>query len=55
MVITLKWIPTDENSADLFTKNLAGPAFIKHVMTYCGVDEYGKDDDPGEGVRGTTG
>ena len=58
-VITLKWIPTDENSADLFTKNLAGPAFIKHVMTYCGVDEYGKDDDPRdvqrEGVGGTTG
>ena len=58
-VSTLKWIPTDENSADLFTKNLAGPAFIKHVTTYCGVDEYDKDDDPRdaqrEGVGGTTG
>jgi len=50
-VLTLKWIPTDDNSADLFTKNLPGPAFAKHTAVYCGVDEYTKDSQR-EGVRG---
>ncbi len=53
-VITLKWIPTDNNSADLFTKNLAGPAFAKHAAVYCGVDEYSSSDSQGEGVAGKT-
>jgi hypothetical protein len=26
------WIPTDENSADLFTKNLPGPLFENMQM-----------------------
>ena len=54
-VVMLKWIVMDENSADLFTKTRAGP--LLHVATYCGVDEYGGDNDPQntqrEGVRGS--
>jgi hypothetical protein len=38
----MKWIPTDENSSDLYTKNLAGPKFEKHAAVYCGYDEYMK-------------
>jgi hypothetical protein len=60
-IVTVKWIPTSENSADLFTKNLPGPLFNKHVSVYCGHDEYMeqvereghkyKSDSQGEGVR----
>ena len=39
-VIEVKWISTDYNSADLFTKNLAGPLFERHATFYCGKDEY---------------
>jgi hypothetical protein len=39
-VILVKWIAGDDNSADLFTKNLAGPLFEKHARAYCGDDEY---------------
>jgi hypothetical protein len=39
-IITVKWISGDENSADLFTKNLQGPLFEKHTKVYCGDDEY---------------
>jgi hypothetical protein len=49
-----KWISTDMNSADLFTKNLPGPAFEKHVDVYCGTDEYKERvDSQGEGVSVT--
>ena len=41
-IITVKWIPTEENSADIFTKNLNGPAFEKHASAYIGNDEYMK-------------
>jgi hypothetical protein len=58
-IVEVYWIPTEENSSDLFTKNLSGPVFEKHTATYCGVDEYMKsekperaDDSQGEGVRG---
>jgi hypothetical protein len=34
-IIHVKWIPTSENSADLFTKNLDGPTFTKHMHTFC--------------------
>jgi hypothetical protein len=36
------WIPTEENSVDLFTKNLSGPAFDKHASVYVGEDDYMK-------------
>jgi len=39
-IIELKWISTDDNSSDLFTKNLPGPLFDKHTAVYCGFDEY---------------
>jgi hypothetical protein len=39
-MVVVKWISTEENSSDLFTKNLYGPAFEKHAATYVGVDEY---------------
>ena len=39
-MIEVKWIPGDENSADLFTKNLATKDFEKHMMENCGYDEY---------------
>ena len=48
-VLTLMWILTKENSADLFTKNLPGPAFAKHTAMYCGKDEYNTNSQ-GEGV-----
>ena len=54
-IIEVFWIPTDDNSLDLFTKNLMGPLFEKHVKVYCGEDEYMKkssdvSDSQGEGV-----
>jgi hypothetical protein len=56
-VIELFWIPTEDNSADIFTKNLPGPAFEKHSAVYCGEDEYMRrekkvrfNDSQGEGV-----
>jgi hypothetical protein len=49
-VVNVEWIPTAENSSDLFTKNLAGPSFNKHVAVYCGADEV--NDSQGEGVAG---
>jgi hypothetical protein len=39
-VIEVKWIPGDKNSADIFTRNLATKDFEKHMMDYCGYDEY---------------
>ena len=48
-VLTLKWISTNENSADLFTKNLPGPAFLKHIAVYCSVDEYNNSQREGVG------
>jgi hypothetical protein len=39
-IILVKWIAGDENSADLFTKNLPGPLFEYHAKKYCGDDEY---------------
>jgi hypothetical protein len=38
-IIWFKWIPGDSNSSDLFTKNLGGPLFEKHLSTYC--SDYG--------------
>ena len=41
-IIEVNWIPGDENPSDLLTKNLQGPLFEKHVVTYVGYDEYVK-------------
>jgi hypothetical protein len=42
--LRVRWIAGDDNSADSFTKNLAGPLFEKHARTYAGDDEHMKDD-----------
>ena len=39
-LIKVIWIAGTDNNADLFTKNLAGPAFNKHGSVYYGKDEY---------------
>ena len=39
-VLQLEWQPSEENAADMFTKNLGGPLFNKHVGVYVGQDEY---------------
>ena len=46
-LIKVIWIPTKDNSADMFTKNLAGPIFHKHLVAYCGEDAYGCDESKG--------
>jgi hypothetical protein len=40
-IIQIRWIPTEVNSSDLFTKNLDGTMFGLHTEVYCGIDEYG--------------
>jgi hypothetical protein len=44
-IITVKWIPTEENSTDIFVKNLNGPAFEKHASSYIGINEYMKQNE----------
>jgi hypothetical protein len=41
--VEVKWIAGDDNSANLITKNLAGPLFEKHARTHCGDNEHMKD------------
>jgi hypothetical protein len=35
-ILKFKWLGTNENSSDLFTKNLAGALFHKHTAVYSG-------------------
>ena len=39
-ILKIVWVRGDNNPVDMFTKNLAGPAFNKHAKVYVGVDEY---------------
>jgi hypothetical protein len=39
-LIVTDWISGKSNSSDLFTKNLAGPAFEKHSTQFVGMDQY---------------
>ena len=41
-ILVCKWISGTENPVDMFTKNLAGPAFNKHAKVFTGEDEYNK-------------
>ena len=34
-IVKVKWIPKEENCADIFTKNLSGKTFQKHVGRMC--------------------
>ena len=38
--IEVKWLPSEKNAADLFTKNLGGELFDTHAKMFCGDDEY---------------
>ena len=38
-VMEYKWVSGEDNPADLFTKNLGGPSFSKHTMTFCSDDD----------------
>jgi hypothetical protein len=55
-LLLVVWMPTDENSADLFTKNLpAGPLFEKHANVFIGNgsdDLSNSSDSQGESVGG---
>jgi len=52
-LVQVQWVPANNNCADMFTKNLAGPGFEKHTAMYCGVDKYMKGDAiQREGVTG---
>ena len=33
-ILKCNWISTDDNSSDLFTKNLDGPTFLRHGLVY---------------------
>ena len=39
-LLRVHWIAGTDNCADLFTKNLPGPLFDRHVRVSCGDDEY---------------
>jgi hypothetical protein len=40
-IVAVEWCQSADMPADLFTKNLAGPQFRKHVATFCGEDDHG--------------
>jgi hypothetical protein len=39
-IVRTNWIPTADNSADLFRRNLFGPLFEKYIRSYVGFDNY---------------
>ena len=41
-ILKAVWKAGEDNSSDLFTKNLPGPSFEKHAKEYVGIDEYMK-------------
>jgi hypothetical protein len=49
-ILQVEWIPTEANSADMFTKNLQGPLFAKHASVY--VSDVLSTDSQREGVTG---
>ena len=34
-VLEIRWIKGDDNTSDLFTKNVDGPTFERHELEYC--------------------
>jgi hypothetical protein len=42
-IIVVTWIPDTENEADMFTKNLDGPAFKRYAELILGKGALGKD------------
>jgi len=49
-LLRVEWIPAEENSSDMFTKNLQGPLFEKHASVY--VSDMLSTDSQREGVGG---
>ena len=41
-ILNVVWHKGSENPVDMFTKNLAGPAFNKFARVFVGDDEYNK-------------
>jgi hypothetical protein len=41
-LIECRWCSGDKMTADIFTKNLAGPLFDKHAQSFVGYDDYMK-------------
>ncbi len=42
-IMDIRWIKGSENDADVFTKNVDGPAFEKCIKTLVGQDVYMKN------------
>ena len=38
--LLIRYVPGDENDADIFTKNMMAAIFDRHVPKFVGVDEY---------------
>ena len=38
-IMAFEWVSGEDNPADLFTKNLGGPSFLKHTKVFCGDDD----------------
>ena len=45
-IMDIRWVKGSENDADMFTKNLDGPAFEKCIKTLVGHDAYMKSKSP---------
>ena len=39
-LLITRHVPGDENDADIFTKNVTGPIFQRHLPTFVGTDKY---------------
>ena len=39
-LLIIRHVPGDENDADIFTKNVTGPIFQRHLPTFVGTDKY---------------
>jgi hypothetical protein len=38
-LLKVKWLCSESNTSDMFTKNLGGPLFTQHTSAICGPDE----------------
>ena len=52
-LIKVEWICSEDNCSDIFTKNLNGVAFNKHIQMFCGDEAKGEGNLKGEGVGST--
>jgi hypothetical protein len=39
-LLKVKWLNSESNTSDIFTKNLGGPLFNQHASAICGADNY---------------